>query len=178
MSSNRVQAVMISHAGVSFERVHLCRTMHHCRRNRMIQRHNGVVGPCARVDRRAQNLWPIRIFGSCSFVVNSGVSFIFAVRDGLTACVAILAPQWEMRPVGFIAAWSDSASSGLLLTLLISLCKDGAGLLVLHIDRFDQREYAFVAIMRKIHHAFCNLLGFLFFVATDVPNILRDIQFP
>ena len=76
MCSNGVQAVMIREAGVGFEGVQqfqaLRRAVHHRRRDRVIQRDHGVVGHAPEQIVERQDLRPIRVVGSGSFVVNGG----------------------------------------------------------------------------------------------------------
>ncbi len=76
MCSNGVQAVMILKAGVSFEGVQqfqaLRRAVHHCRRDRVIQRDHWVVRHAPEQIVERQDLRPIRVVGSGSFVVNGG----------------------------------------------------------------------------------------------------------
>ena len=67
---------MIRDAGVRFEGVQqfqaLRRAVHHRRRDRVIQRDHRVVGHAPEQIVERQDLRPIRVVGSGSFVVNGG----------------------------------------------------------------------------------------------------------
>jgi hypothetical protein len=87
MSSNSVQTVMFRKAGVSFEDVQQFQAarcaMHHGHRDRVVQHDHWIVGHAPEQIVEREDLRPIRVVCSGSFVVNGGSRFCTAMDPPL-----------------------------------------------------------------------------------------------